>query len=332
MEKKVYPGSLRRLRSNAVLRSLVNPLRLSHQSFVLPVFVEENLERPRPIQNMESVSVQTSVSIIPRMQQAISNGINKFLLFPVPAVKKDIPDDFSFASNIVTKIKAHFGDSIWLAADICLCSYTTHGHCGIMNQERTEVLNQQSVEILSKYAVLLAQAGADCLAPSDMMDSRVKAIRDGLTENKLEYKTIMAYSAKFSSQLYGPFRDACHSSPSSQSSLKDRKSYQLSPFNPVQALCSAKRDESEGADIIMVKPAGLYTDIIALLKDEIERPIAAYQVSGEYAAIELLSERGILDQSKAHMEAWAALQRSGATIIISYAADKAKEWIDKYEY
>jgi len=332
MEKKLYPGTLRRLRSNAVIRSLINPLKLSHQSFILPIFVEENLQSPRPIQNMESVFVQTIETIIQRIENAILSGVNKFLLFPIPAVKKVIPDDFSFAFDTVVKIKAHFGDTIWLATDICLCSYTSHGHCGIMNHQKTEVLNQESVEILSTYAVLLAKAGADCLAPSDMMDSRIKAIRDKLINSNLGYKTIMSYSAKFSSQFYGPFRDACHSSPNEGSTLHDRKSYQLSPFNPEQALLAALRDESEGADIIMVKPAGLYADIIASLKERILTPIAAYHVSGEYAAIEILSERGIVDRSKAHMEVWASLQRSGASIIISYEAEKAKEWIENYEY
>lgn len=331
METKIYAGTLRRLRSSPLIRSLVNPLGLSHQQFILPIFVEENLASPRPIQHMESVSVQTIDTIIPRIEEATKAGIFKFLLFPVPATKKEIPADFSFAVNAINSIKSHFGEKIWLAVDVCLCSYTTHGHCGILNLEKTEVLNHNSVSILAEYSILLAKAGADCLAPSDMMDGRIKAIRDRLDENQFYTKAIMAYSAKFTSQYYGPFRDACHSSPTG-TKLKDRKSYQLSPFNPDQAMAAALRDETEGADIIMVKPAGLYTDVIYRLKDEIRKPIAAYHVSGEYAAIEIMAERGILDRANAHMESWAALQRSGATIIITYAAEKAIEWISDYEY
>jgi porphobilinogen synthase len=331
MEGKIFSGTQRRLRLNPLIRSLVNPLGLSHQQFILPIFVEENLVIPRPIQHMESVSVQTMDTIIPRIEEATKAGIFKFLLFPVPATKKENPDDFNFAVKTIKKIKSHFGEKIWLAVDICLCSYTTHGHCGILNSEKTEVLNHESVSILAEYSILVAKAGADCLAPSDMMDGRIKAIRDKLDESQLYTKSIMAYSAKFTSQYYGPFRDACHSSPTG-SKLKDRKSYQLSPFNPIQALAAAVRDEAEGADIIMVKPAGLYTDIIYRLKNEIQKPIAAYHVSGEYAAIEIMAERGILDRANAHLESWAAMQRSGATIIITYAAEKAKEWISDYEY
>lgn len=331
MEGKIFSGTQRRLRLNPLIRSLVNPLGLLHQQFILPIFVEENLVIPRPIQHMESVSVQTMDTIIPRIEEATKAGIFKFLLFPVPATKKENPDDFNFAVKTIKKIKSHFGEKIWLAVDICLCSYTTHGHCGILNSEKTEVLNHESISILAEYSLLVAKAGADCLAPSDMMDGRIKAIRDKLDESQLYTKSIMAYSAKFTSQYYGPFRDACHSSPTG-SKLKDRKSYQLSPFNPVQAIAAAVRDEAEGADIIMVKPAGLYTDIIYRLKNEIQKPIAAYHVSGEYAAIEIMAERGILDRANAHLESWAAMQRSGATIIITYAAEKAKEWISDYEY
>lgn len=331
MEKEIFPSSLRRLRSNPLIRSLVSPISFSHHSFILPVFVEEGISMARPIKDMESVSVQTTDTVFGYIESAINHGISKILLFPIPSVKKEIPDDFSFACKTIQNIKEKFGSSIWLASDLCLCSYTSHGHCGIMNAAYTEVLNHESVELLAKYASELANHGADCIAPSDMMDGRIKAIRTKLDQNKLCHTTIMAYSSKFSSQFYGPFRDACHSSPAG-SSLKDRKSYQLSPFSAREALNAAIRDSEEGADILMVKPSGLYTDIIQSVKGTCKKPLAAYHVSGEYAAIEILGDRGILDRAKAHMEVWAALSRSGADIIISYAATEAKKWISEYEF
>ncbi|MEP7268359.1 MAG: porphobilinogen synthase [Saprospiraceae bacterium] len=331
MEKEIYPSTSRRLRSNAHIRSLVSPILLSHQSFILPIFVEENLNNPRPIKSMESVMVHNVDSILSFIEEGIKSGVSKFLLFPIPSEKKEVPDDFTFAIKVVSKIKSTFGNNIWLATDVCLCSYTTHGHCGIMDQSHTQVLNEPSVKLLASYSNMLAAAGADCLAPSDMMDGRVKAIRNSLAISGLDNKIIMSYSAKFSSQWYGPFRDACHSSPQG-TILSDRKSYQLSPFNLEEAVQCAERDAVEGADILMVKPAGHYTDVISVVKQKTGKPVAAYHVSGEYSSIEIMAERGIIDRDKAHLEVWAALQRSGSDIIISYAAIHAKTWIEQYEY
>lgn len=328
METNFWPVTQRRLRAGTQIRELTASVKLNHKSFIQPVFVDEGIGSPRRVDGLNGVQVETADSILYSVEQDIRNGISKFLLFPVPATKKDKEFDFSFASHVISRIKENFGEQVWLAADICLCSYTTHGHCGILNLDHTQLLNSKTVEVLSRYASLLANAGADCIAPSDMMDGRIAAIRNQLDALGHEQVSIMSYAAKFSSQFYGPFRDACHSAPNTKG-LQNRKTYQLSPFNSNDALASAIRDEKEGADILMVKPAALYTDVIAKLKQQTLKPVAAYHVSGEYAAIEALAEKGLLDREAAHVEVWAALQRSGADIIISYAARNAKEWINQ---
>jgi porphobilinogen synthase len=294
---------------------------------VQPLFVEEGLPRPRAVNGLNGVSVDTVNTIAHTIEACLAQGIAKFLLFPVPAKKTARHFDFSFATQLVKQLKQQFGRDIWLALDICLCSYTTHGHCGILNDGHTQLLNNETVTVLAKYAAQLAAAGADCVAPSDMTDGRIAAIRQMLDALHLDHVSILSYAAKFSSQFYGPFRDACHSTPNT-AGLQDRKSYQLSPFNLNDAMASALRDEREGADILMVKPAALYTDVIAALKQRTLQPVAAYHVSGEYAAVEALAGAGLLKREAAHIEVWAALQRSGADIIISYAAQHARAWID----
>lgn len=331
MEKKIYPSVYRRLRSNAHIRSLVSPLRLTHHSFILPLFVEQDLALPRLIDHMHGIQVENKETIFQAIDNALKADIHKFLLFPIPSTKSNYPQDFSFAHTMISSVKAKYQQEIWVASDLCLCSYTLSGHCGILNSEWNKVLNDESIQILTQYATVVAGAGIDCIAPSDMMDGRIKAIRSALDEMGNDQTLIMSYSSKFSSQWYGPFRDACHSTPTVDS-LKDRKSYQLSPTSMQEAIRSAVRDEQEGADILMVKPATLYTDVIAQVKMNTNSPVAAYHVSGEYAAIEALAHLGLLDRKKAHLEVWSSLQRSGVDIIISYAATHAKEWIETYEY
>jgi len=331
MEKIFYPLTQRRLRADAHIRELTASVKLSHKSFIQPLFVEEGIHFPRTTDGLNGVQVETASSLLHRIEKSLECGITKFLLFPVPAYKKESEFDFSFASGILKSIKTNFNDALWLAADLCLCSYTSHGHCGILNADHSSLLNNKTVDALAKYAAQLADAGVDCIAPSDMTDGRIAAIRTTLDALGYDRVSIMSYSAKFSSQFYGPFRNACHSAPNSMG-LKNRKSYQISPLNINDAIASSLRDEKEGADILMVKPAALYTDVIASLKQKTLKPVAAYHVSGEYAAIELLAERGLLNREAAHLETWAALQRSGADIIISYAAANAKEWIEKIEY
>lgn len=331
MEKIFHPITQRRLRSGPLMRELTAGVKLSHKSFIQPLFVEEGINSPRAVNGLAGIEVDTIETILRTIEESLNNGANKFLLFPVPAYKTEKDFDFSFATSIVKTIEENFGDDVWLAADVCLCSYTTHGHCGILNEDHSILLNNKTVDVLSKYAAELANAGADCIAPSDMMDGRIAAIRSTLDAFSYDQVSIMSYSAKFSSQWYGPFRDACHSAPNT-SGLKNRKSYQISPQNINDAIASSLRDEQEGADILMVKPAALYTDVIAALKQRTLKPVAAYHVSGEYAAVEALAEKGLLNREAAHLEVWTALQRSGADIVISYAAKHAKEWINKMEY
>src|SRR4030095_4444070 len=297
------------------------------QTCALPISIAE----PRAVNGLTEIEVDTASSVLATIEQSIKTGATKFLLFPVPANKKENNFDFSFAASVIKSIKENFGNDVWIASDLCLCSYTSHGHCGILNEDHSRLVNHKTVDVLSKYASQLAIAGADCIAPSDMMDGRISAIRTSLDALNYDTVSIMSYSAKFSSQFYGPFRDACHSAPNTNG-LKNRKTYQLSALNINDAIASSLRDEKEGADILMVKPAALYTDVIASLKQMTLKPLAAYHVSGEYAAVEALAERGLLNREAAHLEVWTALQRSGADIIISYAAKHAKEWMDKMEY
>lgn len=326
METNFWPLTQRRLRTGTHMRELTATVKLSHKSFIQPLFVDEAINAPRGVSGLNGVQVDTIETVLNTIEKDLQNGASKFLLFPVPSVKKEEDFDFSFAADVVKRIKESFGEDVWIATDVCLCSYATHGHCGILNEDHSQLLNNKTVELLSHYSALLANAGADCIAPSDMMDGRIAAIRTKFDALGYEQVSIMSYAAKFSSQFYGPFRDACHSAPNTNG-LQNRKTYQISPFNINDAISSALRDEKEGADILMVKPATLYSDVIAKLKQQTLKPLAAYHVSGEYAAIEALAENGLLNREAAHLETWAALQRSGADIIISYATRNAKEWI-----
>src|SRR6188474_347356 len=331
MEKIFYPVTQRRLRADTHVRELTASVKLSHKSFIQPLFVDEAISQHRAVNGLPDVEVDNASTVLNTIERSIRAGATKFLLFPVPAKKKENNFDFSFAASVIRSIKENFGNDVWVAFDLCLCSYTSHGHCGILNEDHSRLVNHKTVDVLSKYASQLAIAGADCIAPSDMTDGRIAAIRTSLDALNYDTVSIMSYSAKFSSQFYGPFRDACHSAPNTNG-LKNRKTYQLSPLNMNDAIASSLRDEKEGADILMVKPAALYTDVIAKLKQQTLKPIAAYHVSGEYAAIEALAEKNLVNREAAHLEVWAALTRAGADIIISYAAKNAKEWINKMEY
>ena len=331
MEKVSYPGTQRRYRANEHIRSLTAGVRLSHEAFIQPLFVDASVEQPRYVDGLNNVRVDSIKFIVETIASDLEAGITKFLLFPVPAQQSTDTFDYSFAVKVVQHIRAVFGDTVWLASDLCLCSYTQHGHCGILNKEGTKLLNDPTVQELAKYASLLADAGVNCIAPSDMMDGRIAAIRSALDVLGHDEVCIMSYAAKFSSQLYGPFRDACHSAPKS-GGLKNRKTYQMDAANLNDAIASALRDEKEGADILMVKPAALYTDVIRSLKQKTLKPVAAYHVSGEYASVELLAEKGLAERAALHLEVWTALVRSGADIIISYAARNAKKWIEEKQW
>ena len=277
------------------------------------------IQAPRKVNGLNGIQAETIDSVLFTIEADIRNGINKFLLFPVPGHKKEKDFDFSFAVNAVRRIKENFGSDVWIAPDVCLCSYTSHGHCGILNGDHSRLLNSPTVEVLHQYSILLAAAGADCIAPSDMTDGRIAAIRNGLNVRGYDEVAIMSYAAKFSSQWYGPFRDACHSAPATKG-LQNRKTYQLSPFSPNDAIASALRDEKEGADILMVKPAGLYTDMISKLRQQTLKPIAAYHVSGEYAMLKAAHNQGYIDFNKAILETMLCFKRAGSDIIWTYAA------------
>jgi porphobilinogen synthase len=327
-----YHSNRRRIRANQHIRELAATVHLSHKEFIQPLFLDESISEQTAIATLNEVNADTLQSLLLQIEADLQKGISKFLLFPVPLKKSENNFDYSFVTNALQQIKSKFGNTVWIAADVCLCAYTSHGHCGILNDNYDKVLNNESVNELAVYSLQLAQAGADCIAPSDMMDGRIGAIRDILDSHQLDDISIMSYSAKFSSQFYGPFRDACKSSPAGNVKLSNRKTYQASPFNKNDAILSTIRDIEEGADMVMVKPALPYLDIIHELSTTIKVPLAAYHVSGEYQSLELLASNNIIEREKAHIEIWTSLKRGGANIIISYAARHAKEWIEKIEY
>ena len=327
-----YYSNRRRIRANAHIRELVANVYLDHRDFIQPLFVDESVAVRTAMATLNGISADTIETLLAQIASDLEQGITKFLLFPVPLAKSNQDFDFSFVLKALKAIKATFGTQVWIAADTCLCAYTQHGHCGLLNESKTAVLNQESVAILAEYALALAKAGADCIAPSDMMDGRIAAIRKTLDSHGFDHIAILSYSAKFSSQFYGPFRDACKSSPGNNPHLKDRKTYQFSAFQTHDGLLSTIRDIEEGADMVMVKPALPYLDIIQTIKQETKFPLAAYHVSGEYQSLELLASHGLVERSQAHLEIWTSLKRAGADCIISYAARHAKEWIATIRY
>jgi porphobilinogen synthase len=309
----------RRLRANPHIRDLVAEVTVSQNDLIQPIFVDETLSQREPVKNMSGVFSDTEGSILHQIENDLKAGVTKFLLFPVPKDRYETAFKFDFAQNVVAKIKAEFGDALWLINDVCLCSYTTHGHCGVLSGAGDRMLNAETVKILADYSLGLAQAGADCIAPSDMTDGRIGAIRQILDKNSLETTSIMSYSSKFASNFYGPFRDVCKSSPTG-TTLKNRKTYQIDYRNGGDAIRSSIRDAAEGADFLMVKPALPYLDIVTKLSQKTDLPIIAYHVSGEYAAIDLLADNNLIDKMAAHLEIWTACKRAGATGIITYAA------------
>lgn len=332
MAANIHTGDRRRIRANVHIRELAGAVQLSYKDFIQPLFADESIGHRTAIASLHEVYSDTPDSLLQQIADDVQRGVRKFLLFPVPARKAERDFDYSFVLSVLQQVRRAFGRDVWIAADVCLCAYTTHGHCCILNAAGDAVRHHDTVTVLSDYAVQLARAGADCIAPSDMMDGRVAGIRNALDSHGFGDTAIMSYSAKFSSQFYGPFRDACKSAPGGNISLRDRKTYQISAFNRGDALLSTLRDIEEGADIVMVKPALPYLDIITKLKQQVYHPVAAYHVSGEYQSLELLARHGLAQRDAAHTEVWTALKRGGADIIISYAARHAREWISGIQY
>ena len=325
----MYPESNRRIRKSPILRNLTRSVSFDVSKLIQPLFVVEGIKQKEPIPGLTHVYRDTPESLLKQVDSDLNAGVKSFLLFGVPAQKADSKFDYSFTSSQIAALKKQFGKDIFLSVDVCLCSYTSHGHCGILNDSMDHVLNGESVTALASAALSYAKAGVDCVAPSDMMDHRIRAIRETLDENRFFETLIMSYSAKFHSGFYGPFRVAADSAPKGEVKIKDRGTYQIDPANPMDALGSSLHDMEEGADILMVKPGLPYLDVISNLTREIPLPWAVYEVSGEFAAIELMAEKGLVDARRAHLESWTAFFRAGAQMVITYGARSAKEWMER---
>jgi porphobilinogen synthase len=324
--------SLRRLRRTPLIRELVQEVRVSPEQMIQPLFVAEGLSQQQAVPGLTGTYRETSDSLLKTIELDLEAGVKKFLLFGVPESKGLRDFDSSFTARQIQSIRKRFGNDLFLSVDVCLCSATQHGQCGVLTSEGDHIDNVATVEELAQVALTFAQAGADCVAPSDMMDGRVKAIRSALDQNNLEQTLIMSYSAKFHSKFYGPFRLAADSAPragSALTSLKDRATYQIDPASPKDAFQSSLRDAEEGADILMVKPGLPYLDILSQLSKQIHKPWAVYQVSGEYASIELMAQNGLIDGPAAHVEVWTAFARAGASIILTYGARYARKYLSQ---
>src|SRR5580765_6739712 len=322
---RAHPLTLRRLRQDEHVRALTREVHVRLEQLIQPCFVAEEASRPEPVPGLTGVSQETPDSLLRQVEADLRAGVRAFLLFGVPRARAEQRIDWSFTAGQVRALKQRFGKDIWLATDVCLCSATPHGHCGVLNAEGDHIDNDASVQELAAAAVAYAQAGADCVAPSDMMDGRVAAIRTALDHHGLERTVLMSYSVKFHSNLYGPFRVAADSAPKSQSGLRDRASYQLDPARPGDAWLCAERDVQEGADILMVKPALPYLDLLRDLSRDFAQPWAVYHTSGEFAALEALAAQGLASRAGLHREILTAFKRAGASMIITYGARQARE-------
>jgi porphobilinogen synthase len=316
---------LRRLRRTPVLRDLVRETRLDPGDFVMPLFVEAGLDGRSAIEAMPGVDRLSISAAVEEAGEIASLGIPAVLLFGIPDHKDDegtgAYDDEGIVQLATRAIKQAHPDLL-VMTDVCLCEYTSHGHCGRLTAAG-EVENDSSVELIARTAVSHARAGADVVAPSDMMDGRVGAVRSALDEEGLSDTPIVAYSAKFASAFYGPFREAADSTPA----FGDRRAYQMDPANGDEAVREALLDVQEGADVVMVKPALPYLDVIRRVKEETRLPVAAYNVSGEYAMIKAASAAGMLDERAAVLEALTSIRRAGADIVITYHAKDAARWL-----
>ena len=318
----------RRLRRTAAIRNLIRETNLSRHDFVLPLFVSEKIERAKAIPSMPGVHQYSGKEIAAIAQRAHESGVQAVLLFGIPK-SKDEQASGAYAKdgvvqNAVQQMKERTPD-LTVITDVCLCEYTSHGHCGVtrLDGEHFHVLNDESVELIAKTAVSHAAAGADMVAPSDMMDGRIGAVRAALDQAGFDQTGIMSYAAKFASVFYGPFRDAAESPPQ----FGDRRSYQMDPANADEALREVELDLAEGADIVLVKPALPYLDILWRVRERFGRPTAVYHVSGEFAMVKAAAEKGLIDERAAVLEIMTSLKRAGADFIVSYWALDLMEWL-----
>ena len=314
----------RRLRTTAAMRNLVRETYLHVNDFIYPIFVVEGENVKNEVASMPGVFHYSLDRLEEEIQEVSELGIQSVILFGVPN-QKDACGSEAYAENGIvqqaTRKVKQWAPQLVTMADTCLCQYTDHGHCGMIHGEYVD--NDSSLELLVKTAVSQAQAGADVIAPSNMMDGFVAAIREGLDEAGFVNVPIMSYAVKYASQFYGPFRDAAHSTPQ----FGDRKTYQMDPANRMEAMREAASDVAEGADMLMVKPALAYMDIIREVKDNFDLPVAAYNVSGEYSMIKAAAERGWVDEKGITLEMLTGLKRAGADMILTYSAKDAARWL-----
>ena len=309
---------LRRTRLNPLLRDLVRETRLDLDNFIYPLFVVEGQGVRNEIASMPGVFQLSIDEILKECCELKSLGIKSILLFGIPSLKDSVGSDALSDDGIIARtlraIKAEFGSSLLVITDLCFCEYTDHGHCGIL--DKCSVNNDATLEISAKQALIHAKNGADMIAPSGMMDGIIACLRDALDKGGFENLPVMAYSTKFASAYYGPFRDVAESAPS----FGDRKSYQMDSANRFEAIRESLEDEAQGADILMVKPALAFLDIIRDIKERSLLPLCAYNVSGEYALLKAGAKLGVIDYEKVMMETLVGIKRAGADMIISYHA------------
>lgn len=306
----------RRMRKSKIVRDMIAETTLSRDQFVMPHFVIDGLNKRETITTMPGIERQTTDVLIKQLEADLAVGINKILLFGVTEEKDEKGTSAFRKDNLIAhtirEIRKTFGDQIYIITDVCLCAYMSHGHCGVLRHG--EIVNDETLPILASMAMSHAEAGVDMVAPSDMMDGRVMAIRETLDDNGFTNTALMSYSIKFSSSYYGPFREAAHSAPASG----DRKSYQMDFRNGREAMIEALLDEQEGADVLMVKPGMAYLDVVHDLRQHTQLPVAIYNVSGEFSMVKFAAQHGAIDEQAVVMENMYAMTRAGARILITY--------------
>ena len=317
---------LRRTRRTGALRGLVRETRLSPSDLVYPIFVTVGEDVKNPVASMPGVFQLSINHAVAEAKRASDLGVPAVLLFGIPNQKDEAASGAYDPEGIVqlaTRAIKDAAPELIVITDVCLCEYTSHGHCGVVEKATGEVMNDVSLELLARTASSQAEAGADIVAPSDMMDGRVAAIRSELDNEGFQDTPILAYAAKYASAFYGPFREAAESAPA----FGDRRSYQMDPANAREALLEVELDVEEGADIVMVKPALPYLDVVRRVRETTKLPVAAYSVSGEYAMIKAASQNGWLDEKTAVLEALTGVKRAGADIIVTYHAPDVALWL-----
>ena len=312
---------LRRFRRTSGLRGLVRETRLSLEDFVMPLFVGPEAFANDELPGLRRHSLET---VAREADDLVAAGVKAVILFGIPEDKDDEGsgawDDDGIVQHALRALREHHDDLV-LITDVCLCEYTSHGHCGVLDGEHVD--NDETLELLARTAISHADAGADAVAPSDMMDGRVAAIRTALDEDGFDSMPVLAYSAKYASAFYGPFRAAAESTPA----FGDRRGYQMDPANVREALRECELDVGEGADMLMVKPALPCLDVIRAVREEFDLPLAAYNVSGEYAMIKAAAAKGLLDERQAALESLTAIKRAGADVIVSYWTKELASWL-----